>query len=118
MTFPFKFNQTDLENLYLQNISDVTQIDSKLDLIRSDINNTNNYISEVMAYLLQDGSYKAIMDSTSMTNHNVQNASLDYQTRVNDFVALNRVILKSELICSSKPQGNNDWVMNILYIQK
>ena len=90
---PFPFNQTDIENLYNQNL-------------------------DLMSYMLQENQYKAIMDSTFMINHSVQNASLDYQTRVNSFVALNRVILKSELICSSKPQGNNDWVINILYIQK
>jgi hypothetical protein len=109
-TFPF--NQTDLENLYNQNILDTTQIDSKLDLVRIDINRTNDIIQ-------QNGT--VYFDVEHYDDKPADVAIAFYKAFIDNIISNNYMIISHELVCSPRPQSiqhENDWAASCYYMKK
>jgi hypothetical protein len=111
-TFPF--NQTDIENLYNQNILNVTQIDSKLDLVRIDINKLVSIMNQnnVVNILTQD--YNNVPSSVAINNF--ANMLTSIATDPTGYI-----ILSSNLICSPRPQSlqtDNDFCAYVIYSTK
>ena len=100
-TFPF--NQTDVENLYNQNILNVTQIDSKLDLVRIDINKLVDIMNQTTSSV----------QTQTYGNTDFLTAQSNYYSFLDGLVNNGYIILNTQLICSPRPQSvqlENDWI--------